>query len=99
MLRAGLSLSITNVVAGLALFLLVMTTRYHQQYHQETWGKNIKGLLPACPRNYMAYLGPHREVTGRQREGENGPGVLILMESTVEAHGFKGYLSTGQLKT
>lgn len=45
-------------------------------------GENIKCLLPVSPRNYMAYRGPHREVTGRQRERENGPGVLLLMEST-----------------
>lgn len=38
-----------------------------------------KGLLLIGPGNYMAHLGPHSEVTGRERERERSCGLGVLL--------------------
>ena len=61
----GLSLSITNVVAGPALLILVMIARCPSTI---TIRKLNKGLLLARPRNYPAHLRPQSKVMSRERE-------------------------------
>lgn len=46
--------------------------------YQETLEKNNKGSLLIGPGNYVADLGPHSEVGGRERERVQGPGVFLL---------------------
>lgn len=60
---AGLGLSITNVVVGLALVVLYDCKVPFSNSHLET-GKS-KGLLLIRPRNYTAHVGPHSNTEGR----------------------------------
>lgn len=64
---AGLSLPITNVVAGPELMIL-MTARHSSAINIRTLWKKKKDLLLTCPEDYMVHLGPHREVEGRGKE-------------------------------
>lgn len=67
MLRAGLSLSITNGVAGPALVVLIVMARCLCTI--TTWKLwKSKGLLFTVPGNYTAHLGLHQKVPGRKRE-------------------------------
>ena len=63
MFCASLSLSITSAVVGLALVIIVTMARYPSILIIRKLWKN-KGLLLIRPRNYIAYLGPHKEVSG-----------------------------------
>lgn len=67
LLYASLSLSITSVVAGLALVVIMLQDAPYNN-HQETLKK---GLLLVRLINYMAHLRPHSKVKlGEGKEGK-----------------------------
>ena len=69
-LCAGLSLSITSVVAGPALAVLTTIARCLSAITIRKLCKN-KVLLFTGPGNCTAHLGPHCKVMGRERERES----------------------------
>ena len=82
-LCADLCLSITNVVAGAALVVLIMIARHPSAITIRKLWKKKKGLLLTGRGNYMTHLGPHSKVASRKKA--RGPGVLFLLELKVEA--------------
>ena len=71
MLCAGLSLSITSVVAGLALVVLMIQDTLSNN-HQKT----LKKRVYYSPRNYTAPLGLQSE--GADREGAQALGFAFI---------------------
>ena len=57
-----------SVVDGPVLVVLTVIARYTSATTiRELWGEE-KGLLLTSPGGYLARLGPHSKVTGRERE-------------------------------
>lgn len=68
---ASLSLSITNIVAGLTLVVLIVISRFPHQ--QPSGNFENKSLLLAHSGNYITHLEHHSNVMGRQ--GRVGKGL------------------------
>ena len=73
-----------NVVARPVFVVLIVIVRHTSAITiRETWEKNVS--LHIGPGGHTACLGPHSEVTRREREREKGsetetgPGVLLLL--------------------
>lgn len=71
------SLSITNIIVGLALQFLIMIVKYPSAIAIRKLRKN-KGLLLTGPENYIAHQGPHCEVESGERKRARRPTVLLL---------------------
>lgn len=66
------------------------------------WETNKQGLLLSSHGEYTACLGPHNKVArdrGREGEIENGPGVLLVLQSTEGSQGFTNSHFVGEFET
>ena len=77
---AGLSLSITTAVAGLALVVPVRIARHPSAITIRKLWEN-KGLLLTGPGRYTAHLGPHSKVVDKESSGARAWGTLPLLGS------------------
>lgn len=73
---AGLSLSITNVVAGQPLWFLLWLQEALSNNHQEALKGQVS--LLTSPGNYTAHLGPHSKVSRKEGEAHMHEGVCRL---------------------
>ena len=79
MFCAGLNLSITSIVAGPALMVLIMIARHLSAITVRKLLKN-EGILLTRPGITLAHLGPHKRSQGEREKERKGLGFCFYWD-------------------